>query len=124
MSENLNDILVEMSTEITGYYSSAVIGMDGLNIAMHSASEGVDPETISAQITTLFKLVDNTVEKLGAGFVEDDLLTTEQLYVLMRFLPKKQYFLSIAVSRKKASLGNVRLFSKLYAERIAKALAH
>jgi predicted regulator of Ras-like GTPase activity (Roadblock/LC7/MglB family) len=121
MSENLTDILSEMSTEITGYAASVVIGMDGLNIANHTVAD-LNPDTISAQITLLFKLVDNTVEKLGAGVVEDDLLTTEEFYVLMRFLPKKQYFLGIAVNRKKGGLGNLRLFSKLYTERIAKAL--
>ena len=122
MAENLDEILVEMSSEITGYAASAIIGMDGLNIANHMIAD-IDPDAISAQITLLFKLVDNTVEKLGAGVVEDDLLTTEGLYILMRFLPKKQYFLGIAANRKKASLGNLRLFSKLYSERIAKVLA-
>lgn len=123
MAANLDDILAEMSTEIPGYEASAVIDLEGLCLASHSIAD-VYTEIISAQITTLFKLVDNTIEKLGAGTLEDDLLTTEEMYVLMRFLPKKQYFLGIAAKKKKASLGNLRLFSKLYTEKIAKVLSH
>lgn len=57
MSENLADILKEMSGEIVGYVASAVVGMDGLTIADHSATK-VDPEIVSAQMTLLLQQVD------------------------------------------------------------------
>jgi predicted regulator of Ras-like GTPase activity (Roadblock/LC7/MglB family) len=120
----LDDILKEMSGEITGYVACALVGLDGLNIASHTNNQAADPETISAQLTMLLKLVDLSVEKLGAGDIEDNLTTTENAFILMRFLPGKQYYLSLAVNRKSGNLGNMRLISKIYAERLSKAIPH
>jgi len=123
MDIKLEDILKEMSTDVTGYVASAVVGMDGLNLASHSRSKGVDPDMISAQMTMLFKLVDTSVTKLGAGSLEDNLTTMENAYILMHFLPgSKQYYLGLAVDRKTGNLGNMRLISKMVAERVSKAM--
>ncbi len=119
----LDDILKEMGGEVTGYVASAVVGMDGINIAQHARAK-VDPEAISAQMTMLIKLVDTAVTKLGAGVVEDNLTTFAGAYITMRFLPDKQYYLGLAVDRKSGNLGNMRLIGKMYAERIAKAMPH
>ena len=121
MAQKLDDILKEMSTDVSGYVSSIVAGMDGLNIAQHSLDRA-NPETISAQLTLLVKLVDTSVGKLKAGELEDELVTTERNYVLMRYLPGKQYFLGMAIDRKASNLGNLRLMSRIYADRISKAM--
>ena len=118
----LDDILKEMSAEITGYLACALVGLDGINLASHSNSKAADPEAISAQGTLLLKLVDGSVEKLGSGILEDNLTTTENAYLLMRFLPGKQYYLGLAANRKTGNLGNMRLISKTYAERLSKAM--
>jgi len=72
----------------------------------------------------LLKLVSGSTDKLGAGNLEDNLTTTENAYILMRFLPGKQYFLGISTERKTANLGNMRLMSKMFVERLAKAMPH
>ncbi|MGA9396855.1 MAG: DUF4388 domain-containing protein [Anaerolineaceae bacterium] len=118
----LDDILKEMSGEITGYVACALAGMDGINIASHTSNKAMDPDAISAQMTMLLKLVDTSVDKLGAGVLEDNLTTTENAYILMRLLPGKQYYLGMAASHKTGNLGNMRLISKMYAERLAKAM--
>lgn len=117
----LDDLLKQMGGEVSGFVAAAVVGMDGLNIAEYAKGKA-NTEAISAQMTLLFKLVDSTVTKLGAGVLEDDLLTTEGLYVLMRYLPGKQYYLGIAAERKSASLGNLRLMSKMYVDRLSKVM--
>lgn len=121
---NLDDILKEMSGEVTGYIACALVGLDGLNIASHTSNSAANPETISAQMTTLLKLADISVEKLGAGVMEDNLTTTEYAYILMRVLPGKQYYLSIAANRKSGNLGNMRLISRIYTERLSQAMPH
>ncbi len=123
MAQKLDDILKEMGGEITGYVASAIVGMDGINVAQHSRTK-MDPEVISAQMTLLLKLVDTSVTKLGAGVIEDNLTTTANAYLMMRFLPDKQYYLGLAVDRKAGNLGNMRLISKMYADRLAKAMPH
>lgn len=122
MAEKLDAVLKQLAGEVSGFVATAVIGMDGLGIAQYQVVKGVDVDNINAQMTLLLKLVDTTVGKLGAGVLEDHLLTTERAYLLMRFLPGKEYYLGIAADIQKASLGNMRLVSKLYAERIAKAM--
>ncbi|HPH97155.1 MAG TPA: DUF4388 domain-containing protein [Anaerolineaceae bacterium] len=121
VAPKIEDILKEMGGEMQGYIASAVTGMDGLNIAQHSKTN-IDPEAISAQMTMLLKLVDSTVGKLDAGTVQDNLVTTANAYVLMRFLPGRQHFLGVAVDRKAANLGNMRLIANIYSERIYKAI--
>ncbi len=123
MAQKLDDVLKEMSGEINGYIASVVVGMDGLCIAEHRQSK-VDPEVISAQMTLLFKLVDTTTTRLKAGALEDHLLTTRNALVLMRYLPDKQYFLGLVVDRKGGNLGNARLISKMFSDRLAKAMPH
>jgi Uncharacterized distant relative of homeotic protein bithoraxoid len=118
----LDDIINEMSGEITGYIACALVGIDGMNIASHTSNKTADPDSIGAQMTMLIKLVDTSVEKLGAGVIEDNLTTTENAYILMRFLPGKQYYLGIVANRKTGTLGNMRLISKIYAERLSKAI--
>lgn len=119
---NLDDILKEISTQVTGYIACALVDLDGLIITSNTISKELDPETISAQLSILFRLVRVSVEKMDAGVIEDNLTTTDDAYFLMRFLPGKQYYLSIAAYRKNANLGNMRLISKIFSERLAKAI--
>lgn len=124
MPENMKDILRELGGQVTGFIATAVVGMDGLGVANHGGP-GFDEaaiEAINAQMTMLFKLVNTTVEKLGAGTIEDYLLTTERAYLLIRYLHDKNYYLGIAADRKTGNLGNMRLNSRLFAERLSKAL--
>jgi predicted regulator of Ras-like GTPase activity (Roadblock/LC7/MglB family) len=123
MEVKMSDILKEMSGEITGYLASVVVGMDGIDLATHSHTKGLDLDMVGAQMTMLFKLVEGSVEKLGSGEIEDNLTTTDNAYLLMHFLPgSKQYYLGVAVDRKTGNLGNLRLISKMYAEHLSKAM--
>jgi predicted regulator of Ras-like GTPase activity (Roadblock/LC7/MglB family) len=72
----------------------------------------------------LLKLIDTTVSKLNLGVVENELLTTERAYLMVRFLESKSYFLGIAVNRRAAKLGNIRLITKIYVKRISEAIPH
>lgn len=118
-----DDLLTELAGEVTGYVASALVGVDGITLATNSVGK-IDPDAISAQMTMLLKLVDGSSEKLGAGQLEDNLTVSDSLYSLMRFLPGKQYFLIINADRKTGNPGNMRLMSKLFADRLANAMPH
>lgn len=119
--QNMKEILIELGREVSGFTGSAIIGMDGLSIAEYSVNQS-NAEAVNAQLTLLFKLVDTSVNKLDAGIVQDFLLTTEKTYTLIRYLSDNQYFLAIIGDRSKANLGNMRLISRLYADRLSKAM--
>jgi predicted regulator of Ras-like GTPase activity (Roadblock/LC7/MglB family) len=124
MAQKIEDILKEMGNEITGHIASAIVGMDALNIAAY-AQQKVDIDLVSAQMTLLVKLVDTSVEKImGAPLLEDNLVSTENAFVLLHFLPDKKHFMAVIADRHTAVLGNMRLMSKIYSERIAKNMPH
>jgi predicted regulator of Ras-like GTPase activity (Roadblock/LC7/MglB family) len=124
MPENIQDILEELGGQVPGFISAAVVGMDGLGIADHAATE-VNMDAVNAQMTLLVKLVDTTINKLNpTDGVEDYLLTTEDAYLLVRFLEDKQYYLGLAADRGSTRLGSMRLNSRIYAERVNEALPH
>lgn len=120
----LDNILKEMSEQVEGFMAASIVGMDGIGIAEYAKSKKVNPEAINAQMALLNKLVMTTADKVNAGSVEDELLTTENAYVLIRMLRDRNYFLGLAADRKSAQLGNMRLISRLFADRASKALPH
>jgi predicted regulator of Ras-like GTPase activity (Roadblock/LC7/MglB family) len=121
MAENLRDILAEMGGQVQGFVAASVTGMDGLGIADHT-TPGVNVESINAQLTLLVKLVDTTVAKLGSGEMDHGLMTTERSYMLWRHFGDDDYYLALAANRSDANLGNLLLMSRIYGERLAKAM--
>jgi len=118
----LDNVLKELGDQVNGFITTAVVGMDGIGLSQFTRSKKVDVENVNAQMTLLVKLVDTSVDKLGAGVIEDILLTTEDAYLLVRFLKDRGFYLGIAADRKTAQVGNMRLISKLFAERVAKVM--
>lgn len=121
MPESMRDILAELGDQVPGFIAASVVGMDGLGIAQYTVAN-VDVEAINAQMTLLVKLVDTSVNKLGAGTLEDYLMTTERAYLMLRFLEEGEYYLGIAAIRDRSSLGNLRLNSRIYTRRINQAM--
>ncbi len=122
MAQKLDEVLQGLANEVNGYMASAVVGTDGIGIAQDVRASKSDIDTINAQSALLVKLVDTSVTKLNGGDLEDNLLTTENAYVLMRFMEGKAYFLVVMADRRNASLGNLRLMSRIYSERASKAI--
>jgi predicted regulator of Ras-like GTPase activity (Roadblock/LC7/MglB family) len=123
MTQKFDEILTELAGEVSGFRGCFLVGIDGINLASKFVGE-LDPELASAQMAMLLKLVSTSAGKVGAGNLEDNLTTTEKAFILMRFLPGKQYFLGISAERKSGNLGNMRLMSKIYTERFVKAMPH
>jgi predicted regulator of Ras-like GTPase activity (Roadblock/LC7/MglB family) len=122
MGQKLDDILKDLGGEVSGYIASCVVGMDGMSAAFNATTK-IDSDLVSAQMALLIKLVDTSIVKAGAGTVEDNLTSTANAYILMRHLPGKEYFLTILADRRQGSLGNMRMISKLYSDKISRLLA-
>jgi predicted regulator of Ras-like GTPase activity (Roadblock/LC7/MglB family) len=119
---DMKDLLQEMASEIPGFIAADVVGVDGLSIANYSANPNFNTEMASAQFALVMKMVQKTTGRLKAGEVEDNLVTTDNAYILTRFLGDNTYYLSIAVDKTAASLGNVRLMAREYAEPLWNAI--
>jgi len=122
MTTKLDDMLQEMSTEMNGFFAGSVTGMDGINVAQMTKGK-VNPESVSAQLTVLMKLITGSAEKAAMGIVEDVLFQTADYFLMSIVLPgDNQYFLTTIVDRKSGNIGNLRMVSKIYAERMAKVM--
>lgn len=118
----LDVLLKEMAGEIPGLFAAAVSGMDGLEIASYSTTPEFDLEMATAQLSLVMKLVQKTSNQLGGDEVEDNLVTTNGNYYLTRFLGDGSYWLGVAVDKNAASLGNVRLTVRQYADSFWKGI--
>jgi predicted regulator of Ras-like GTPase activity (Roadblock/LC7/MglB family) len=122
MAQKLEEVMQEMSTEINGFVLGAVAGMDGMNITQLSKGK-LDADAITGSLTIFLKLSSAANEKSGMGVMEDLLIQTDTNYIIQVFLPgDPQHFLVAIVDRKNGSLGNMRLISKIYADRFSKII--
>lgn len=117
--KSLKEILVGLQSELPGFIAAAVVDNDGVNIAYHARPGWTSVEKIGAQLVLFIKLVETSVAKLGAGMIEDNLITTEDVYLLIWSVPETPYFLGIAVDRHETLLGHLRLIGRVYVRRVA-----
>lgn len=112
----LNDVLMQMAGEMPGVVAVAVAGMDGLPLAHYNTKTSLNVEIASAQFALVMKLVQKTCTQLGEDVVEDNLVTTNETYLLTLFLGEGLYYLVVAADKKNSSLGNIRLIARQYAD--------
>jgi len=118
----LEQILQQVRTELgADFVSTDVVGMDGLSIAGGSAVADFDSTAASARFAMVMKLAANVSSKIGMGAVEDSLVTTDQAYIITRFLGDGSYYWGLAVTRN-ATLGMVRMLMNEYANQLWRAI--
>jgi predicted regulator of Ras-like GTPase activity (Roadblock/LC7/MglB family) len=69
------------------------------------------------------KLSANVSNKLAMGKVEDNLITTDKVYILSRFLGDNSYFWVLSVTRD-ATLGTIRMLMNEFAPLLWEAIPH
>ena len=118
---SLKSILDEMADQIEGLLCIAVAGSDGVAISTHVPSGSmINSELAAAQLAAIFRMSQATADKLKAGEVEDNLLTSAAGQILIKPLNAESY-LAIVTSRD-APLGIMRLVIKSYAGAVEEAL--
>lgn len=114
----IDDILQEMRTELgTDFVSSDVVGMDGLSIGGVTADPNFDAGAASARFAMVMRLAQKVSSKVSMGEVTDSLVTTNNAYIITRFLGDNSYYLGVAVTRE-AVLGMVRMVMDEYADQL------
>lgn len=82
-----------------------------------------DSTDSSARFAAVMKLSASVSSKLNMGAVDDNLITTDKVYILSRFLGDSSYFWVLAVTRD-ATLGTVRMMMNEYAPLLWDAIPH
>jgi predicted regulator of Ras-like GTPase activity (Roadblock/LC7/MglB family) len=118
----LDQLVLQIRNELgTSFLSTDVIGVDGLSIAGVAADVNRDRGDASARGAMIIKLGTNISKKLSLGEVEDTLITTDRLYVILRVLGDGSYTWGLVISRE-AILGSVRLLMNEYAPQLWDAI--
>jgi predicted regulator of Ras-like GTPase activity (Roadblock/LC7/MglB family) len=120
----LDQLIQQLRGELgSDFISADVVGMDGISIAGGSTDPNFNSTEASARFAMVMKLAGNVTTKVGMGYVDDNLVTTDRTYMLTRFLGDGSFFLNVAVTRN-AILGGVRLVMNEYAPQIWEAIPH
>ncbi|KAF0110739.1 MAG: hypothetical protein FD147_1389 [Chloroflexi bacterium] len=82
-----------------------------------------DSTDSSARFAAVMKLSASVSSKLAMGTVDDNLITTDKVYILSRFLGDNSYFWVLSVTRD-ATLGTIRMLMNEYAPLLWDAIPH
>ena len=123
MTNDIKSVLETISHDLPGFVASAaVLVEDGLPIAALTKRADIDPEAISAHMTSIVQSNLKALKLISRDQVTDDILiTTNDYYFLIRHKSDKPYFLFIMTKRDEW-LGRVRLRIKKYEEEIIRLL--
>jgi predicted regulator of Ras-like GTPase activity (Roadblock/LC7/MglB family) len=123
MPSKLDQTHQDFRTEIgPDFFMSMIIGMDGLSISNNAAIEiEFFAAEGAARMAMIAKLADKVSGKLGIGKMEDDIVTIDQGYLILRNIGDGSYFWMIAVPRS-ATLGTVRMLMKEFAPKLWDAI--
>jgi predicted regulator of Ras-like GTPase activity (Roadblock/LC7/MglB family) len=104
------------------FFLSMLVGMDGLSISNNAAIE-IDSFAAewAARMAMIAKLADKVSAKLGIGKMEDDLVTIDREYLILRNLGDGSFFWVLSVPRT-ATLGTVRILMAEYAPKLWDAI--
>jgi len=118
----LDQLLQQVRNQLGAeFISTDVVGMDGLSIAGLAASTDFNAGEVSTRFAMVMKLAQRASATMGIGNVDDNLVTTDRVYVLSRFLGNGSYYWGLTVA-KDATLGAVRLLMNEYANQIWDAI--
>lgn len=114
----LAHLFQELAQSTDGFLGAAVANLKG-EILLRTESNEAELTQIVDQLGQFVKMLAGVAIKLGAGSLEDDLLTTEKAYLHIRFIGASLYLIAIT-DRKRANLGSMRHQSKVCADGLAR----
>jgi predicted regulator of Ras-like GTPase activity (Roadblock/LC7/MglB family) len=111
----LSELMDQFSEEVDSFIASAVFDSEtGQGIVNKSVVEDFDPDIPNAYMSEVIKENEKALAALKAGVTtEDYLITTNQIYILMRVLGDTKYFQGCAIG-KDGNLGMTRMIMKKY----------
>jgi predicted regulator of Ras-like GTPase activity (Roadblock/LC7/MglB family) len=120
----IDEILQEVRTELgADFVSGDVVGMDGLSIGGLVTDPNFDASAASARFAMVMRLAQKVSDKIRMGEVTDSLVTTNNAYIISRFLGDGSYYWGLAVTRDSV-LGMVRMVMDEYADQLWDAIPH
>jgi predicted regulator of Ras-like GTPase activity (Roadblock/LC7/MglB family) len=120
----LEDVLQRLHLELgADFISSDVVGKDGISIAGGSIDPAFNSTMASARFAGVMEMAGRASGKIKLGKVEENLVTTDKVYIIARLVGDGSYYWYLAV-RREATLGSILLTMNEYAPKLWNAIAH
>jgi predicted regulator of Ras-like GTPase activity (Roadblock/LC7/MglB family) len=119
----LDDVLLAFRNEIDGFVSTDVVNIsDGMSIGGGSIMPNFDSTAASAEFASVTQAVIRALKSLGNDYLEDILITTSSIYVIVRMLGPSTYYHGLAINKNVGNLGRSRLIMKNYELKIIESM--
>ena len=120
----VDTLLQQIRSEIgPDFISTDVVRKDGISVAGGSIDRGFNSTNACAHFALVIELANRVSKKVRLGKVEDNLITTDKMYIISRMIGDGSYSWYMAISRN-ATLGNVRIMMKEYAPQLWEMIPH
>jgi predicted regulator of Ras-like GTPase activity (Roadblock/LC7/MglB family) len=120
----LEQVIQQFKSELgNDFVSTDVVGMDGISIAGGSVDPNFSASDASARFAEVMKLAIKVSNKIDIGKVEDNLVTTDKNYIILRSLGDASYYWVVVVTTN-ATLGTLRMLMNEFAPQIWDAIPH
>ncbi len=120
LSQLLQQVRSELGSDFVATY---IVGSDGLSIAETSIDPEFNSTAASAHFATVMKIANDISDTLQLGKMDDNLITTDKVYILTRILGDGTYYWGLVVQRS-ATLGAVRIVMNEFAPKLWDATPH
>lgn len=115
------DLVKQFSEKIDGHRLTCLTQVRGTGLYWYSSGT-FELEELMEQVNQFVKMVESATNKLGAGALQDNLLTTEDAYLLIRFLGRANFYIFVVADKASANLGNLRHQARVYTDRFVSSL--
>jgi predicted regulator of Ras-like GTPase activity (Roadblock/LC7/MglB family) len=124
VNPDLDLLMRQFATELgTDLVTTVVVGTDG-NIFSGKSNDPTFNSTIAAaSISLILQLAARAGDKVGLGQVDNNMTSTDRVYIIARFIGDGSYCWGVIVL-KNATLGFIRLMMNEYADKIWLKIMH
>jgi hypothetical protein len=114
-------MIEQLSKKIEGHRLTCLTKTRGEGLFWFATAE-LELEDVIEQVNQFVKMVETATTRTKAGVIRDVVLTTDNAYLVVRFLGRDDWYLLIAADKSEASLGNLRHQADVYVERFLSSL--
>lgn len=118
---DLDLILSEMKSELTGFVAGAIAGIDGLPIAIITQDEFFDINMASAEFATIVTQIERCGNDLSLGKIRSSIFTTENYNILTSSINDTSFF-QILFLAPNGNIGKARFLMSKCENKLKEAL--
>ena len=117
---SFQDMLQELVDGIEGGAAATLMGTDGIAVTQYAAAKGFDVETVGIEYGKVIDEIKNASALLNLGTVEEVIVTTAGMDVLLRMVAD-EYYIALLI-KKDSGTGKARFLLRKAAARAAREL--